>query len=475
MNMPSSRPTHYRFWVLAVLCSLAFLTYLDRICIMRAQGDISSDLAFETLSEGDKQSLHQRGLQNDAIAISKAVKDRATNRMGWVFAAFAAGYLLFELPGGWLGDRWGARIILFRIVLCWSLFTAMTGGVKGITNLFSRNPGPEQWFAALLVIRFLFGAFEAGAYPNIARALGRWFPFHERATAQSFIWFSSRMGGAFAPAIIGGLMALGGSWQRAFYLLGIIGVVWAFFFFAWFRDRPEDQPRVDLAERELIRREASAASIYDDTSTASMPWKSLFSANVLCLCVVQFSVSFCFYFFITFLPRYLKDQFQVDYADSQWLSGLPLFVGAFACVAGGFLSDYAIRKTGSRRWGRSLIPIAAWIAAALCVFAVPGFHSARSVMALLTIGFVFQDLGVAAMWSLPADIGGRFTATLGGWMNTVGCIAAMTSPLTAAKMSIAFGWNSLFFVFGAVYLMGALAWARVDASAPILQSKSNAK
>ena len=464
--------TRYRYYVLAVLCSLAFLTYLDRICIMRVQTEISSDLRFETLSDDDKKHLRERGLENNPEAVAKAAKDRATDRMSWVFAAFAMGYMLFEIPGGWLGDRWGARNVIFRVVLCWSLFTALTGGVKGVANIFSRNPGPEQWFAAMIAIRFLFGLFEAGAYPNIARALGRWFPFHERASAQSFIWFSSRMGGAFAPTIIGGLMALSGSWQRAFYVLGIVGIVWAVFFFAWFRNRPEDQPRVSAAEREYIRGEASAASIYDDQSTAPMRWAALFSPNVIALCLIQFSVSFCFYFYITFLPRYLKDEFQVDFHQSQLLSGLPMFMGAFACVAGGFLSDYAIRRTGNRRWGRSLIPIIAWTASAACVFAVPAFHSAAAVMALLTIGFVFQDLGVAAMWSLPADIGGRYTATLGGWMNTVGCVAALLSPLTSAKMSIAFGWNSLFFIFGAIYLLGVVAWARVDASAPMLQSSS---
>src|SRR5688500_17511975 len=214
----------YRFFVLAVLCSLAFLTYLDRICIMRVQNEISSDLGFETLSDADKKALRDRGLENDAAAVAKAAKDRATDRMGWVFAAFAAGYLIFEIPGGWLGDRWGARVVIFRVVLFWSLFTALTGGVKGITNIFSRNPGPEQWFIAMVTIRFLFGLFEAGAYPNIARALGRWFPFQERASAQSFIWFSSRMGGAFAPTIIGALMVATGSWQRAFYALGILGI-----------------------------------------------------------------------------------------------------------------------------------------------------------------------------------------------------------------------------------------------------------
>src|ERR1041385_596102 len=142
--MMAAQMTRYRYFVLAVLCSLAFLTYLDRICIMRVQGEISADLEFENFSEADKQSLREKRLENDAAAIAKVAKDRSTDRMGWIFAAFAAGYLLFEIPVGWLGDEWGARAIIFRIVLSWSFFTALTGGVKGVANLFSKNPGPEQ-------------------------------------------------------------------------------------------------------------------------------------------------------------------------------------------------------------------------------------------------------------------------------------------------------------------------------------------
>jgi MFS family permease len=467
MNPPSP-PTRYRYWVLAVLCSLAFLTYLDRICIMRVQGEIERDLGFAELTAAGEKSLRARGLEDDASARAKLSRDRATERMSWVFSAFVAGYVLFEVPGGWLGDRWGARAVLFRIVLCWSLFTAATGGVKGITALFISKPGPQHWLMAMVAIRFLFGVGEAGAYPNIARALGRWFPFRERATAQSFVWLSSRLGGAFAPTIIGGLMLLGGSWQRAFWILGLVGVAWAILFFIWFRDRPEEEPRVNAAERELIRGgEAASGSIYDDTSAPRFRWNSLLSPNVLALCLASFCVSFCFYFYITFLPKYLKDQFQVDYAQSQFISGLPLLLGGFACLSGGFLSDYAIRRTGSKRWGRSLIPIAGWTAAGLCAFAVSQLHSAVAVMALIVIAFAFQDLGVPSMWSLPTDVGGRFAGTLGGWMNSAGAVGGMLSPLVAARVSIAYGWNAAFVVFGAVYLLGALAWLRVDAGKPL--------
>src|ERR1044071_5623684 len=171
MSAPRSRRTRYRFCVLAILCSLAFLTYLDRICIMRVQGDIERDLGFANLTLADEQSLHERGLENDSLVRSKLANDRATERMSWVFSAFVAGYILFEVPGGWLGDRWGARAVIFRIVLCWSLFTAATGGGEGLTAIFSARPGPEHWLTALVMIRFLFGVGEAGAYPNIARAL----------------------------------------------------------------------------------------------------------------------------------------------------------------------------------------------------------------------------------------------------------------------------------------------------------------
>ena len=465
---PTSSPTRFRFWVLAVLCSLAFLTYLDRICIMRAQGDIERDLRLGELNASDEQSLRERGLENDSAARAKLSRDRATERMSWIFSAFVFGYLILEVPGGWLGDRWGARKVIFRIVLCWSLFTALTGSVKPISRLFSSNPGPEQWLIVMIAIRFLFGAGEAGAYPNIARALGRWFPFRERATAQSFIWLSSRWGGAFAPAIIGGLMLLGGGWERAFWILGLAGILWAFLFYAWFRDRPEDKPQVSDSERNLIRTDATASgSIYDDSPAVRMRWSSLLSPNVLALCVASFSVSFCFYFYITFLPKYLKDQFQVDYAQSQFISGLPMLLGGLACLAGGFLSDRLIRSTRSKRWGRSIMPIAGWSAAGVCAFIVPQLDTATAVMIALVLGFIFQDLGVPSMWSLPTDIGGRFAGTVGGWMNMAGCLGGMLSPLVAAKMSIAYGWNSTFLIFGSIYFLGAIAWLRVDASKPI--------
>ncbi len=434
---------------------------------MRVQGDIERDLNFGALTAADERQLLENGLASDSQARAKLSQNRATERMSWVFSAFVAGYIFFEVPGGWLGDLWGARFIIFRIVLCWSLFTALTGGVKWIGHLFSAVPSAGLLFALLVAVRFCFGLGEAGAYPNIARALARWVPFQERARGQSWIWFSSRLGGAFAPAIIGGLMWLAGGWEQAFWCLGVIGIVWAIGFFFWFRDRPEDKRGVSQAEVEAIRGTAGPGSVYDDGKPPALPWKALFSPRLLAFDLAGFCVSFCFYFYITFLPKYLKEEFQIDYSQSQFLTGLPLLLGAVACLAGGWLSDELIRRTGQKRWGRSIMPLIGWTAAGLCALVVSQLRSPVAIMVLICVAFVFQDLGVPSMWSLPADIGGRYAGTVGGCMNTAGSIGGMLSPLMAAKVSIAFGWHATFVVFGIVYLVGALSWLVIDASKPL--------
>lgn len=464
------RPTRVRFLVLALLCSLACLTYLDRICIMRVQGDIERDLNLGVLSAHDEQALAARGLAGDLPARAKLAQDRATERMSWVFSAFVLGYVLFGLPGGWLADRFRPRTIILLIVVWWSLFTALTGGVRTLTSLVFRHPEPWALLATMVLVRFLFGLGEAGAYPNIARALGRWFPFRERGVAQGAIWLSSRFGGAVAPTIIGSLVILAGGWQGAFWILGAFGAVWAVVCFLWFRDRPEQMASANPAECELIRAGAAEPdSIYQDEAPVQVPWARLFSSpNLLWLHVASFTAAFSWFFYVTFLPKYLKQQFQVDYAQSEIMTGLPLLVGGVACLAGGRLSDVLIRATGSRRWGRSLQGVIGLGVAAVCALAVSRCHSVWVVIFIICVAAAFQDLALPAMWSASVDIGGRCAGTVGGCMNSVGAIGAMLSPLVAAKVATLWSWQAVFVVFAASYVVGALAWLRVDASRPFL-------
>ncbi len=497
MSLPShAAPTRVRYLVLGVLCSLAFLTYLDRICIMRVQDDIAVDLQFdqllpedlERLREGEanhfdlilkKEDLAKLAEQQKAgdfaarrqLAEERLRNNRKNERMGWVFFAFLLGYTLFEIPGGWLGDRWGPRLVIVRIVVWWSMFTALTGSADTIVKWFVASPGPMLLLAAMFGVRLLFGLGEAGAYPNIGRGLARWFPYGERALAQGAIWMWSRFGGAFSPAIIGALMLWVGGWRQAFWVLGGLGIIWAGLFYLWFRNRPEEMPRVNVAERQLIRSQAAGAgSVYDDTHAWDLPWRRLLlSPNLWAIYLTAAAVSFSWYINVTFLPRYLKEQFGVDFAQSEIMTGLPLFVSAFFCLAGGGLSDALIRWTGSRRWGRSLPGLIGFASAGICFVLIPQARTAWTAIALLCVACALQDLAIPSIWSVCADVGGRYAGTVSGCMNSAGGVGAMLSPLLSAYLSSAFDWNVAFLVFAASYFFGALMWLRIDATEPLLR------
>src|SRR5439155_9356106 len=252
-------------------------------------------------------------------------------------------------------------------------FTALTGSVDHLVGWFTSHPEPALLLAGMVLVRFLFGIGEAGAYPNVGRALARWFPYRERALAQGAIWMASRAGGAFSPMIIGAAMAWLGNWREAFWLLGGLGAVWAVAFGLWFRNRPEEKASVNDAERALIRAQAAdAGSIYDESHHFALPWRRLLtSANLYALYVAAAAARFSWYINVTFLPRVLKDRFAVDFAHSEWLSGLPLLVSSVFCLAGGALSDCLIRATGSKRWGRSLPGLVGFTVAGVCFLLVP--------------------------------------------------------------------------------------------------------
>src|SRR5439155_12895277 len=180
------RPSRARHWILLFAATLAVITYIDRVCISQAAGDIQHDLGLSEV------------------------------QMGWAFAAFAWAYALFEIPGGWLGDKIGPRKVLMRVVVWWSVFTAATG--------WAWNLG------ALLITRFLFGAGEAGCFPNLAKMFTNWLPRDERSRAVGVMWLSARWGGAFTPLLVVWVLSLM-SWRQAFAVFGAIGVLWAFWFY----------------------------------------------------------------------------------------------------------------------------------------------------------------------------------------------------------------------------------------------------
>ena len=197
-----------RYKVLALMFALTFITYLDRVCIGTTATAMSEELG-----------------------LSKT-------QMGEVFSIFVFGYVLFEIPGGWLADHFGARSLLTRIVLWWSAFTAVTG---------------VAWsFTSLLVMRFLFGCGEAGVFPGSASVVSRWFPFSERGRAQAAIMVGSRLGGALAPPLVVALMSLVG-WRSVYWIFGLLGLIWALFWVVWYRNSPEEHDSVTAEELAVIQ------------------------------------------------------------------------------------------------------------------------------------------------------------------------------------------------------------------------------
>jgi MFS family permease len=454
------RPTRVRYIVLAVLCSLAFLTYLDRICISRVKGDMARDLNLGQLTEDDERKLEEAGLENDESARAEMSKDRSKKRVSWIISAFLWGYLLFEVPGGWLGDKFGPRAIILRVVLCWSIFTALTGSFDIAVGWFVSNPGPSLMLVCAVLVRFVFGLGEAGAYPNISLVLGRWFPFRSRAAAQGAIWMSSRFGGALSYGIIGWLVTVTGGWRQAFWVLGAIGVAWAFSFYHWFRNRPDEKAGVNEAERALIR----SGAVSGEMGHGSVPWsKLLLSTNLWSIYLTAACVSYSWYFYVNYLPDYLKDRFDVAFDESQWQSGLPLLAGGIACLAAGRLSDYLVRKTGSKRWGRSLPGLLGFGGAGACNILMPSLAGPEQVIFIVCLAFALQDLAIPCLWSITADVGGRYTGTVAGCMNCIGGIGGALSPLIAMRVQIYFGWKAVFISNGIVYLIGALFWLRINA------------
>jgi MFS family permease len=469
LSSPSAveAPTKVRYGVLGFVCTLSMITYLDRVCFASAVTSLIEDF----------KNLH---------GISLTTAD-----FGLAFTAFAFAYAVFEIPSGWLGDVFGPRGVLIRIVLWWSVFTALTATV-GLSF--------GNWvigLTALSVIRFLFGIGEAGAYPNITRALHNWFPFSERGLAQGTVWMAGRLMGGLTPLVWLLLVEqLDLSWRGAFWLFGALGVTWCVAFGLWFRNRPEQVPAVNEAELQLIHAGRSDTK----SAHADVPWlKLVTNTNLWAICLMYFCASYAWYFNITYLPKFLKDHY--DIADNDVIGALykggPLWMGAAACIVGGVLTDRLIRQTGNRKWGRRLFGVVGQSLCALCflgcLFVPKGGGNVVPFFLAISLAAFFNDLTMGAAWSVCQDIGRRYAAIVAGCMNTVGNLGgAVAGTLTALYLKYSLeghaaglgipverlsdaeriagelpGYNLGFLTFAAASLVAVILWLRIDATRPV--------
>jgi len=414
------RATHTRYWVIVFAVALAIIQYVDKVCISQAAPFIQRD-------------LHLR-----------------EDQMGWVFGAFTLAYALFEIPAGYMGDRFGPRRVLLRIVIWWSLCTAALG---------------RMWSCgSLMVAQFLFGAGEAGAFPNLTKAFNRWLPLSERPRAQGIMWMSVRLGGALTPMLVY-VCLQHVSWRTAFLLFGLPGVVWAVLFFRWYRDDPRAHPQVNAAEAALLPVEAEAGEHF------KAPWKKLFtSRTVWCLCGQYFACSYSFWFFITWFPTYLLKARGFDLKQSALLAGTPLFVGASGSLFAGWISPILSRRLGGAgRVRRGIGAVGAFGAAALLVVPTWLTNPYLAVAAIALVAFC-NDIQLPGAWTACMDVGGKSVATLSGTMNMMGNVGGFVSPIVCGHLVRQTGnWNLAFYVTAAAYVMGACCWLGMDPVTPLEQ------
>lgn len=407
-------PTRVRYAILSLVFAAAFITYLDRVCMSVAAPVMQADLGLSQLE------------------------------FAWVFTVFYVAYGVAEIPSAWLGDRWGQKRMLIRIVSCWSLFTMFTGAVRSLPML--------------LATRTVFGAAEAGAFPTLSRALARWFPLQERSRANGAMWMGARSGGALAPPLAVALISLVG-WRWTFAIFGLAGLVWCVVFAFWYRDDPADHRSVNAAELEKIRVGSAPGS-----SDADVPWRALLlNSTMVGLFCSYFASGFGFQFFVTWLPVYFIREHNLTLQQSGVFAALPLAAGALGCVLGGVLADFITKRTGSITIGRRSVGITGFLLGAFGYAAAVGVSSPGAAIGLLALASGAHDLTLPVVWATTTDFGGRFGGTASGVVNFASSLSGMLAPLSAAWLQTVFGsFHAAFYAAAGLYVMGAVMWLIID-------------
>jgi MFS family permease len=418
MALPTSStaaaPTRARYLVVVFAVTLAVLSYIDRVAISKAAPYISHDLGL------NKQ------------------------QMGIVFGAFALAYALAEIPSGWMGDLLGPRRVLMRIVLWWSCFTA------SVTLMWS--------FTALAVNQFLFGAGEAGCFPNLTKTFTTLLQPHEKVRAQGIMWMAARWGGAVTPMICAAIfMVL--PWRAAFLIFCLLGFLWAILFFRWFRDDPRTHPGVNEAEWKLIEGNRHLAGRHGD-----VPWKRMLGSRAVWLLWVQyFLMTYPWYLYITWLTTYLLEGRRVSEGLAAVYAFFPLAFGGIGCLVSGFALPRVAELVGGMDRARRVVGTAGFAGAAILVFVHTQIAAALPAMLALGMASFCNDIVMPCAWGTCMAVGGRYAGTLSGSMNMMGNLAGFVSPALGGLILQRTGnWNLYLYTFVASYVLAAFCWPFLD-------------
>ena len=414
-NISAARATRVRHVVLALTVAAYMITYMDRVMIASALPLIRKEFGFSVVT------------------------------VGWILGSFRWAYALFQVPGGWLGDRIGPRRALSLIVTWWSIFTSTTALAWSAVSMAS--------------FRFLFGVGEAGAFPIATRSFSRWMPPAERGFAQGITHAGSRLGAAVTPPLVVAMMAWYG-WRFPFFVFGAIGLLWAGVWFLYYRDTPEEHKSVNAAEREQIQSGMGARPL----AGRPVPWRRILASPTLwLLCSMYFCYNYSLAVYLDWFPTYLNDHRGFSLKQMGLYASLPLFAGTLGDLLGGWLSDVRLRRTGRLRRARQSVAILGFLIASAGI--IPATLSASSIACVwyTCIAFFGLELTVGVSWAVALDIGGDFAGSVSAVMNMCGNLGGALSTTILGYLLRSFGWNTPFLVASALCLLGALLFLRIDA------------
>jgi sugar phosphate permease len=412
-----------RYLVICWLCLAAAIAYVHRNSLGAAESAVRSDLQL---------SMHQMGL---------------------ALSSFFWGYAVFQIPSGWLADRWGTRRLLSLLALTWTVATAATALADG--------------FSSLLALRFIGGSAQAGIFCCATRTISQWFPSTERGITSGLLASSMSAGGALG-AMATGILLPSLSWRWILLLYAIPGLLWAAWFYFWFRDRPDEYARTrnrtccEPESDELVHA-TEEHSIHEDPHAAT-PWASLVkSPTMWWIGGQQFFRAAGYIFYASWFATFLQETRHVKLDQAAVLTSLPLWAVVIGSPLGGILSDWAFARTGSRRIARSGVAVASMLGCALLIVLAHPVQNVWLAVLLISAGSFWSALGGPCAYAVTIDVGGSHVGTVFSVMNMCGNVGAAMFPLVVPQLVVATGgWDLVFFSFAGIHIAAGLCWMLVN-------------
>jgi ACS family glucarate transporter-like MFS transporter len=416
-----------RFIVLAWLCLAATIAYIDRNCIAVAEETMRRELH---LSVGD---------------------------MGLVMSAFFVTYAAFQIPSGWICHHWGTRRVLPLFSVLWSLPTGMMALASGLP--------------ALLAARLTMGAAQAGIFPACTHTVTKWFPITRRALASGWLGAFMSIGGVVGAALMGVLLDYM-SWRWIFALFALPGIIWAVWFYVWFREEPDQHAAVNAAELDLIHPRPAVPATSANVASEATPWEAILTSwPMACICCQQFFRAAGYMFFGSWFATYLKMTHGVSTDESGWMTGLPLWGVVLGNLVSGTASDWILARTGSRRLSRQVLSIVSLLICAGLILSAYAIGNVWLAVLLISAGSFWAAFSAPCAYAITIDMGGKHVAPIFSLMNMSGNIGAVLFPSVVPYLvNMTGSWDAVLFLFAGIYLAAAFWWLLLNPDGTIGQN-----